>query len=297
MDLVTSPASRALRGWSIASLAANVVIVWTGALVRLTKSGLGCDTWPQCEAGSYVPVPESGIHGLIEFGNRLLTFVLAAIAIGTFLAARRAWREGGAPKRVVWLSLGVGLGIVAQAVIGGLSVLAGLNPWVVGLHMVASVVLIVLCVVLVHGAFTLRPVPVPGRMWLLTRAVTWIGVAVLLLGPVVTGAGPNSGDGAALRSGLSLEWTAKVHAWAVWALVALTVVGLVLAWGDARLRRLWASLLVVELLQGAIGYVQYFTSLPLGLVLAHMIGTTAFVVALAHLRLLTAPASAHTTTV
>lgn len=285
MDLLNSP--RALRGWTIASLIANAIIIWTGALVRLTKSGLGCPTWPQCEGASYTPLPAAGIHGAIEFGNRLLTFVLAAIAIGTALAAWRAWRSGRAPRQLFWLAIGVGLGIVAQAVIGGLSVLAQLNPWVVGLHMVASVALMLICVRMVHLAFGLAPAYAPPRLAALTNVVFALGMVVVLLGVVVTGAGPHSGDGGAQRNGLSTEWTAKVHAWSVWALVALTVLGLALAWTDARLRRLWLGLLAVELAQGVVGYVQYFTHLPVALVLAHMVGTTLVIAALGHLALLT----------
>ncbi len=291
MDLLNS--DKALRSWTVASLVANMVIIWTGALVRVTGSGLGCPTWPECEAGSYVPTPESGLHGAIEFGNRLLTFVLAAIAIGTALAAWRAVRAGRTPRRLFGLALGVGFGIIAQAVIGGISVLMQLNPWVVGLHMVASVVLILLCLEMVHLAFRMAPAPASDRVWTLSRAVFWLGMVVVALGVVVTGAGPHSGDGGALRNGLSTEWTAKAHAWAVWLLVILTVTGLVLAWSDARLRRLWATLLAVELVQGLIGYVQYFTHLPVLLVLGHMVGTTLFIVAVGHLwRLVARPAFA-----
>lgn len=274
---------RPLKWWALASLVANVVIIWTGALVRLTKSGLGCPTWPQCEAGSYVPLPESGLHGAIEFGNRLLTFLLAAVALAMAVTAWRAWRARRAPLRLFELSIGVGLGIVAQAVIGGVSVLTQLDPWVVGLHMVASVALILICLEMVHIAFGLHPAATPGLVYLLTRLVFLLGMAVVTLGVVVTGSGPHAGDGAASRNGFSPEWTAKVHAWSVWLLVALTVAGLALSWSDARLRRLWLGVLATELLQGAIGYVQYFTHLPILLVLLHLVGTTLFVVALGRL--------------
>lgn len=296
MDLVTPSTGvrkdRALRAWAVASLAANMVIIWTGALVRLTKSGLGCPTWPQCEPGSYVPTPAMGVHGVIEFANRLLTFVLAAIALGLFRAAWRAHRQGRVPRRLPVLAFAVGLGIIAQAVIGGISVLTQLNPWVVGLHMVASVFLILVCVEIVHLAFGLTPVPASPRLTALTQGVFWLGMVVVALGVVVTGAGPHSGDGGAQRNDLSPEWTAKAHAWAVWALVALTMLGLLWAWQDARLRRLWSWLLAAELAQGAVGYVQYFTHLPVALVLLHMVGTTLIVAALGHLWRLTARAGA-----
>ncbi|MBB1502031.1 heme A synthase [Propioniciclava sinopodophylli] len=280
MDLLTS--SRTLRRLTIANLVANMVIIWTGALVRLTKSGLGCPTWPQCEPGSYVPTPEQGLHGAIEFGNRLLTFVLAAIALATAIAAWRAFRRGTAPLRLFELSIGVGLGIIAQAVIGGVSVLTQLDPWVVGLHMVASVALILICLRMVHLAHDIAPVVASGTLYALTRLIFLLGMVVVALGVVVTGSGPHAGDGAATRNGFDPEWTSKIHAWAVWALVALTVLALVLAWGDARLRTIWLAVLATELFQGVVGYVQYFTHLPIVLVLGHMIGTTLFVVALGH---------------
>ena len=291
MALLTS--DKALRRWSAASLVANMAIIWTGALVRLTKSGLGCPTWPECQAGSYVPVPAQGINGLIEFGNRLLTFVLVAIALGTALAARRAVADGRQPRRFLGYAVAVGLGIVAQAVIGGVSVLTQLNPWVVGLHMAASVVLILACLRLVHLAFRVPPLETTGHRRTLATAIFWVGMLVVVLGVVVTGAGPNAGDGAATRNGLPLEWTAKIHAWSVWLLVALTALGVWRSAGEPRLRRLFAAVLACELLQGLIGYVQYFTHLPLGLVLAHMVGTTLFVAAVGHLWLVTrAPAGA-----
>lgn len=278
-----------LRRWAVASLVANMAIVWTGALVRLTKSGLGCATWPQCQPGSYVPRPEDGLHGIIEFGNRTLTFVLAAIALGMFITAYRAWKAGAVAERMPVLAFGVGLGIIAQAVIGGVSVLMQLNPWVVGLHMVVSMALILMCVVLVRDAYGLRPVQVPNRLVTLTTIVFWLGLVVVALGVIVTGAGPHAGDGAAQRNGLSTEWTAKIHAWAVWAIVALTLLGLWWAWAQPRARRLWLGLLAVILLQGVIGYVQYFTHLPLGMVFAHMVGTTLFAAALGHLYFRTVP--------
>ena len=275
MDLVTL-----LRRLTVANLVANMAIIWTGALVRLTKSGLGCATWPQCQPGSYVPRPEDGLHGAIEFGNRLLTFVLAAIALATAIAAWRAFRRGIAPLRLWELSIGVGLGIIAQAVIGGVSVLTQLDPWVVGLHMVASVALILITLEMVRLAHGTEPEPTSGRLYALTRLVFLLGMVVIALGVVVTGSGPHSGDGAATRNGFDPEWTSKIHAWAVWALVALTLLGLVWAWSHPRLRRVWLLLLATEMLQGVIGYVQYFTALPIVLVLGHMIGTTLFVVAL-----------------
>lgn len=276
----------ALRVWAVASLIANMVIVVTGALVRLTSSGLGCPTWPQCDQGSYVPVEASGVHGLIEFGNRLLTFVLIALAIGLFLAARAGVRSGRQPRKLVPLTVAIGLGIIAQAVIGGLSVLAQLNPWVVGLHMVASTALIVVSVEIVHVVFGLTRITTDRVERIIVRALAVIGIVVVVLGVIVTGAGPNSGDGGATRNGLPLDVVAKAHAWSVWAAVVLTAVGLWFSRDSRRLFRLFAGLAAVEVLQAAIGYLQYFNHLPFGLVLAHMAGTTLFVAALSHLALL-----------
>lgn len=278
MDLMTT-----LRRLTIANLVANMVIIWTGALVRLTKSGLGCPTWPQCEGSSYVPTPEQGLHGAIEFGNRLLTFVLAGIALAAAIWAWRAWRARRAPLRLFELSIGVGLGIIAQAVIGGVSVRTQLDPWVVGLHMVASVALILITLEMVRLAHGAEPAPASGRLYALTRLTFLVGMVVIVLGVVVTGSGPHSGDGAATRNGFDPEFTSKIHAWSVWLIIAMTLLGLLWAWSDARLRRVWLVLLATELLQGVIGYVQYFTHLPIVLVLGHMIGTTLFVVALGHL--------------
>ncbi|WP_245581210.1 COX15/CtaA family protein [Propionicicella superfundia] len=280
MDVVKG---MSLKGWTVASLVANQVIIVTGAIVRVTGSGLGCPTWPQCTADSYTPHPELGIHGAIEFGNRLLTFVLAAIAVVTFVLAVRAARRGAADRRLARLALAAGLGIPLQAVVGGLSVLARLNPWVVGLHMVLSVALVALCVKMIHVAWDVPLVTDAHRGGVLAvRIVTLLGVVVLAAGVVTTGAGPNSGDGAATRNGLPLELTAKTHAWAAWALVAATVWALV-ALRRTTARRAVVLLLVVEILQGIVGYVQYATHLPLEIVITHMLGTALFSAALANL--------------
>lgn len=280
MDILSGRS--ALRRWTIASIVGNMVLVVTGALVRLTKSGLGCPTWPQCDSRSYLPHPELGVHGAIEFGNRLLTFVLAAIAIGTLLAAYRARPVDKILRR---LAVVAALGIPAQAVIGGLSVLSQLNPWVVALHLVASVALIMLCVAMAHRTSASAPSVVPATTVALTRVVFAIGLLVCALGAVVTGAGPNSGDGAAQRNGMSLEWTAKTHAVAVWALVAMTIWLVIRLRGHQGAYRAAHILLGIELLQGSVGYVQYFTHLPLGIVIAHMLGTALFSAALMHLLL------------
>ncbi len=277
MDLLTG--RRSLRRWAVANLVANMVIVWTGALVRLTKSGLGCSTWPECDAGSYVPQPEAEWHAFIEFGNRTLTFVLIIIALGTAITAFRTVRE----RRIRVLTIVIGLGIGFQGVIGGITVLTELNPWVVGLHMVLSVGLIVACVTVVHDAFELRPVAVPRRLWLPAQAVFWLSLAMMYLGTVVTGAGPHSGDGAAQRNGFDLSEVARLHSVTMWITLAITLWLAYAARGVRRLQR--AALLVIgtAVLQAIIGYTQYFNHLPMGVVFAHMIGTTLYTVAISHL--------------
>ncbi|WP_298133045.1 COX15/CtaA family protein [Micropruina sp.] len=277
MDLLTG--RRSLRRWAVANLIANMVIVWTGALVRLTKSGLGCSTWPECDAGSYVPQPEAEWHAFIEFGNRTLTFVLIIIALGTAITAFRTVRE----RRIRVLTIVIGLGIGFQGVIGGITVLTELNPWVVGLHMVLSVGLIVACVTVVHDAFELRPVGVPRRLRLATQAVFWLSLAMMYLGTVVTGAGPHSGDGAAQRNGFDLSEVARLHSVTMWITLAITLWLAYAARGVRRLQRAALGVIGTAVLQAIIGYTQYFNHLPMGVVFAHMIGTTLYTVAISHL--------------
>ncbi|MGB4917817.1 MAG: heme A synthase, partial [Propionicimonas sp.] len=186
------------------------------------------------------------------------------------------------------LALWAAAGIPAQAIIGGISVLTNLNPWVVGAHLLPSVALIVICVAMVHEAAELRPDPGVGQgaRWV-ARGVFLLGMVAMMLGAVVTGSGPNSGDGGAARNGLGLEAVARVHALSVWALIAGTLVLLVLARGTVTARRATIVVLAVELLQGLVGYAQYFLGLPSALVVAHMAGTALFAAAVSHLLLVT----------
>ncbi|HET7724060.1 MAG TPA: COX15/CtaA family protein [Propionibacteriaceae bacterium] len=269
----------ALRAWAVASLAVNMLLVVTGAVVRLTSSGLGCPTWPQCSGSDYVPQPELGVHGVIEFGNRLLTFVLVALAVGTVITAFRVrTTAAGAPMRPIRiLAVVVALGIPLQGVIGGITVLTHLNPWVVALHMVLSVAIIGLCVVMVHRTYDTGALTVSRLVRRLTLAVVALTGLVILLGTVVTGAGPHAGDGAVERNGIDPELAAHVHATAVWALLGLTIVLLAMTKS-----RLVAALLAVQLLQGVIGYVQYFTGLPVLGVALHMAGVAVLTAVTTH---------------
>jgi len=265
-----------------ASLVANILIVVTGGAVRLTGSGLGCPTWPRCTAasaddpGSFVPHGELGAHGVIEFGNRLLTFALVAVAALTLVAA---WRLRPASSSVRRLALLLALGIPAQAVIGGVTVLTDLNPWIVAGHLLVSMALISLAVVLIRRLQNREPATMtPAARWLLigTYAVTWV---VLYLGTVVTGSGPHAGDADAPRNGLDPAAMSQLHADAVFLLLGLTLGCLALAHGVGApvVVRRAGILLAVELAQGTIGFVQYLTDLPEVLVAAHLLGAAVLV--------------------
>ena len=267
--------ARHLRPLGWANLAANVLLVLTGGAVRLTGSGLGCPTWPRCDRGSLVPRGALSTHTIIEFGNRTLTFVLAAVAIATVIAAVSHARQTGR-RDLRTLAIVVALSIPAQAVLGGITVLTKLNPWVVSLHLLASLAIISAAVVflyrLAHGPRVATPMDVRGRLAWGTYAAAW---AVLYLGTVTTGSGPNAGDRQARRTGLNIEQVAQLHADLVFLLVGLTVGLLALA----RVRRAAATLLAVELGQGVVGFVQYFSHLPVAIVLVHMLGSALTVAA------------------
>ena len=257
---------------ALANLVANGAIVVTGGAVRLTGSGLGCPTWPRCTEDSFVATPELAGHGAIEFGNRLLTFVLTAVAVATVVVVFRSSRRDLRPWAVVGF-----LGIPAQALLGGITVLTGLNPWTVAAHFLLSMVLVAVATILwlrsrepgVGSPLVRRPVV------LLVNGIAAVTAAVLVLGTVVTGSGPHSGDPAAGRTGLDPAIVSQLHADVVFLLLGLTVALLaVLAATEApaRVRRAARDLLLVQLAQGVVGYVQYFTSLPVALVLLHMLG-------------------------
>ncbi len=255
---------RWLRRWGWATLVGNCVLVVTGGAVRLTASGLGCPTWPRCTDASFTPHGAMNLHSAIEFGNRTLTFLLAAIAVGTFVAA---WHSGRRDLR--GLALLMGLGIPAQAVIGGITVLTDLNPWVVSLHLLLSLAIISLAVLFLRRVDRPLPPLVAGRPRLLTLgwatyAVAWL---VLYVGTVVTGSGPHAGDVDAPRNGLDPLQLSQLHADLVFLLLGLSV-----ALAIMHPSRAVVTLVVVELAQGTIGFVQYFTDLPVVLVGFHLLG-------------------------
>ncbi|MCW2137384.1 COX15/CtaA family protein [Actinoplanes cyaneus] len=264
-----------LRPLALASLVANVALIVTGAAVRLTDSGLGCPTWPRCTDESYTTTAAMGVHGVIEFGNRLLTFVLVGLAVACFFGAL-----GHKPRRrsLIWLSVAVGFGIPMQGVVGGITVLTHLNPWVVGLHFLLSIALIT-----VAYAFWRRidegdgaPAPlVPAPIRALGLLTTLASLSVVAVGVIVTGSGPHSGDRGAKRNGLDPAAISQVHADLVFLLVGLSVAlwfALRAVQAPPAAVRAALTLVVVELAQGLIGFVQYFTHLPVILVAAHMLG-------------------------
>ena len=263
-------ADRWLRPLGWASLVANIVLVVTGGAVRLTGSGLGCPTWPRCTDRAFTPHGAYSVHSVIEFGNRMLTFVLVAVAVATFLAA---WRSGRPELRR--LALLLALAIPAQAVIGGITVLTDLNPWIVSFHLLLSLAVVGVAVVFLRRIDHPRPVrahgPLVALAWL-TFAAAWV---VLYIGTVVTGSGPHAGDASSPRNGLDPLQLSQLHADAVFLFVGLTV-GLLLALlasgAHREARTAVAVLLALEVGQGAIGFVQYFTDLPVVLVGFHMLG-------------------------
>lgn len=249
-------------------------LVLTGGAVRITGSGLGCPTWPECTPGSYTPVPhqaEGQLHAWIEFGNRLLTFALVAVALAVLInvlyRGRRDLRS---------LALGQVLGILGQGILGGITVLTDLHPLPVAGHLLLSIILIA-------GAASLysrREYSVHPRTDLdkLTKRVSVLHIGltfvVIILGTIVTGSGPHAGDEKAQRFGFDIRTVSWLHADAVIALIGLTAAYYILVRNDPKLLRRVQVFLVVALAQGAIGYIQYFTGIPEILVAAHLLGAT-----------------------
>ncbi|HMM94449.1 COX15/CtaA family protein [Phycicoccus sp.] len=267
--------TRSVRRWAWATLVANTVIILTGGLVRLTGSGLGCPEWPRCTDQSFVPHRELGVHGVIEFGNRMLTYVLVAVVVLNVVAVWRWARSTPALRRG---AVAIALGIPLQGVVGGITVLTHLNPWVVALHLVLSMALVALSVWFLLAVTDAVGAPAPlgvRRATVLLQLLVWV---VVYLGTVVTGSGPHAGDASAPRNGLDPQVWSHVHAAGVYALVAVTVV----VWWTTRGTALHGpvtALLGVELAQGAIGFAQYWTGLPVPLVTLHLLGAAALVAA------------------
>jgi cytochrome c oxidase assembly protein subunit 15 len=270
----------------LANLVVEVLIVVTGGLVRLTGSGLGCPTWPECVPGSFTPVAHQaeGYHRYIEYGNRTLTSV---VSIAALLAVVAVWRWAGRRRDLLVPALVVLGGVAVQAVLGGVTVLTGLSPVTVAAHFLVSMVLVAAAAFLYFRAQEpaghRAPVvhPLAERLgW----AASAVGAVVLALGTVVTGSGPHSGDAdEPARFGFDPRTVSWLHADAV-----MLFVGLVLAvWVATRLTgtgpapaRAWGAVAAVTVAQGVVGYTQYFTGLPWPVVVLHMLLATLLVVAL-----------------
>ena len=273
---IVSSARIPLYVW--ASLVSQILIVVTGGIVRLTGSGLGCPTWPKCTEESLITVPEMGLHGVIEFANRLLTFVLALIALLTFLTVLNLGKK--LRKGLVIPAFLLGLGIPAQAILGGFTVLTQLNPWFVGAHFILSGILIALAALLLFRALPPVHVPVSLGIWRTANPVALIGAVTIVVGVLVTGAGPHSGDAESARNGLDLELWQHMHSYPGYALLVMNLIQLALLVrrdkGQERSYQLKVSalLLVVSIAQAIIGVVQARLGVPPVLVALHMLGAS-----------------------
>ncbi|HET8878866.1 MAG TPA: COX15/CtaA family protein [Arthrobacter sp.] len=268
-----------IRRLAMLSLIGQTVLVVTGGAVRLTASGLGCPTWPRCTNTSLVTTPEMGFHGIIEFGNRLLTFALAAVAVAMVVYL---WNLRKERRDLLLLALGLLASIPAQAVIGGITVLTQLNPWVVGLHFLVSMALVVLATLLVNRAYGRtgrslnRPLAaLPGAARPVLTAAALSSAVAVCLGVVVTGAGPHAGDANAPRNNLDWDLVSHIHAVPAYLVTAGALFGVFLVL-RGRIRgpfRTAAFLLLgVTVLQAVIGFTQYYNGIPALLVAAHMLG-------------------------
>ena len=246
----------------------QAAIVVTGALVRLTGSGLGCPTWPQCAADSFVPVESQveGFHKWIEFGNRLLTFVVFAIAILSFAYLLYQKRKSRSlPKNVLKLAAIPVLGTIAQAILGGITVLTDLNPYTVAAHFLLSIVIIY------FSALNRIIAEFPAKIYksanqnILARLLLLVGSIVIFLGVITTGSGPHAGDEVAQRFSVDTQIVAWLHADMVWLFTGLIIASYFVN------RNLWLyKLTITVFLQMVVGYSQWFTDLPWGLVAIHV---------------------------
>ncbi|MEV0448170.1 COX15/CtaA family protein [Streptomyces sp. NPDC050600] len=284
-----TPSPRTLRRAALSAVVMSVVIIVTGGAVRLTGSGLGCDTWPKCTDDSLIVTAEQGFHGFVEFGNRMLTYVLSAAVGWAIIAARSTKPRRRGLTRLGWAQFWI---VMSNAVIGGITVWMGLNPWTVAGHFLAANSLLTVAVITWHrtgeGDGTPKP-RVPGPVRKLSWAIVLVSALLIALGTTVTGAGKHAGDSSDVPR-MPWDWTdaAHIHAIAAWAVCALAVaMWLVLrvvdAPDDTRARA--RDLLIVLVAQGAIGYVQYFTGVPEVMVAAHMLGSSLMWIAVLRLAL------------
>ncbi|MCD7101924.1 COX15/CtaA family protein [Pseudoclavibacter sp. 13-3] len=262
-----------VRAAAIAALIANVVIVATGGLVRLTGSGLGCDTWPKCTPGAFTTTPEQGIHGLIEFGNRTLSGVMLVIALWGLIAVYSGARHRRDLIALAWTQAA---GIIVQAVVGGMVVLFHLTWNLVGFHYILSIVLVAFMTIFAvrahaPGGPRARAVRLPTLI--VTHVMTLVLAVTVIVGVFATGSGPHSGDPSeVVRTGFDAELVYHVHAWSGYVLFALTIVVVVLSLREHAGFRRWAvALICVQIVQIVVGIAQARLHLPGTLVLVHMV--------------------------
>jgi len=248
--------------WS--TLVSEILIVVTGGVVRLTGSGLGCPTWPKCTADSLVTVEAQGFHGVIEFANRLLTFALLIIAVLTVVVF---WKSAQRALAIALLA-----GIPAQAVLGGLTVLTGLNPWLVGAHFALSVILIALASLLVWRFYSPGANGLVGLPRITSVAITVSGLISVVFGIIVTGAGPHAGDAKTPRNGLDLEVWQHYHSYPAYLTLTLSVLALVLYRKRKLNRSILIGLLANLIVQAVIGVAQARLGVPALLVGFHVTG-------------------------
>jgi cytochrome c oxidase assembly protein subunit 15 len=287
------PSLRLQRAFAWAAVFTNGLIAVTGATVRVTGSGLGCPTWPECVPGSLVPISRadlSAFHLAIEFGNRTLTTVVLIASLGTFLVI---WL--GKPRRASLLKLSAILpaGVVFQAIWGGIVVLTGLSWWTVAPHLLVSLLLLFVSIVILvrldEGDGPAVPV-VPAPLRILTWATVGVLMALCVAGTLVTAAGPHGGDEDTPRLEIPVRVLAQLHADLMFLylglLVAMTV-GFLAVKAPRRLLVRAYVLIAVTAGQGLIGLVQYATGVPEALVVAHVLGATLLVAAAANVVLAT----------
>ncbi|WP_228983087.1 heme A synthase [Streptomyces sp. DH12] len=284
-----TPSPRTLRRAALSAVVMTVVIIVTGGAVRLTGSGLGCDTWPKCTDDSLFATPEQGLHGAIEFGNRMLTYVLSAAVGWAIIAARSTKPRRRSLSRLGWLQFFI---VASNAVLGGITVWMGLNPWTVAGHFLAANALLTVATLtwVRAGEGDGAPRPrVPGPVRKLGWTLVGVSGVLIAAGTGVTGSGKHAGDSSDVpRMPFDYETAAQVHAAFAWlvcvgAVAMFFVLRVVDAPDDVRARG--RDLLVIVVAQGGLGYLQYFTGVPEVLVGAHMLGSALLWVAVLRLAL------------
>ena len=284
MSKASELATRVLAPATGLLLFLQAALVVTGGAVRLTGSGLGCPTWPECTPGSYTPVPhqaEPQLNVWIEFGNRLLTFVLVIASAAVIIAVLKSKR-----KDLRVLAVGQFLGIFGQGILGGITVLTDLNPIPVAGHLLLSIILIAGATSLYSRRYTPVVFVKPAS---LTSKISWVHIVtsfvVIILGTIVTGSGPHAGDAQAKRFDFDIRTVAWLHADAVIFLLGVTFAFYVAQGTSAHSKKAIKVFALIALAQGGIGYIQYFTGIPEILVAAHLLGATLVWIAAWRIRL------------